>query len=101
MLNGFGFQGENNESRGSTMIYVRPKSDVFYVKSPTHGWDDHRESWLFAKDAEVLVLRYEDLMRDPVQGDRVAPDFLNGKDRLRRFKRSFQMDALKNCQGMS
>jgi hypothetical protein len=39
-------------------------------------WADHVESWLFRAGEEVLVVRYEDLLRDPATSLRTSAGFL-------------------------
>ncbi len=44
--------------------------------SPASEWADHVESWLSAKDADILFLRYENLLTNPLEAVTAALDFL-------------------------
>ncbi|MFV3130382.1 sulfotransferase domain-containing protein [Niveispirillum sp. KHB5.9] len=46
------------------------------LAQPLGNWSGHVGSWLEQKDIPVLLLRYEDMVSDPVRGLRLAADHL-------------------------
>jgi len=77
------------DTETSVGILTDPSAVLYDGKRPPHfisDWSRHAKSWMGAKDMQVLMVRYEDMLADPVAALAGSLQFLGEQTPLERVK---------------